>query len=391
MRWYLVETFLEYVTASAERKGKSPHQWLQEIVDKIDTCTIATHVGKFSHPETKVNVYVRPTQSTVGYVATDNVDCKADISVSSAAYLGTANFLLYPLEDNCSVMEHILHDDARLREEFNALHVDFDAVRVKVQQLYETKAIEGTDQNLKQVYFPVAPKTYHLLTVMPDSSVMIELTKRLQDTMNTFREQRKAQMPYMTMPSLVGIGFGGTKPQNISLRNSHQHGVSFLLSSIPPKIPLQSLRLPKRHFLYECIPYRQLLSILMEVYRIMERTENNKHVRDSREEVMGNFMDLILGYVYAIRHQGDGWSSSPQYDVLPKEEKILLDDAFIEFRRDESWLQTMSESIVRRFVEAYDKVPHSLMPHKKKLGYGERSYIRQYVRQVLKEEGRYRQ
>lgn len=86
MRWYLVETFLEYVTASAERKGKSPHQWLQEIVDKIDTCTIATHVGKFSHPETKVNVYVRPTQSTVGYVATDNVDCKADISVSSAAY-----------------------------------------------------------------------------------------------------------------------------------------------------------------------------------------------------------------------------------------------------------------------------------------------------------------
>ena len=36
----------DYVIEQAEKWNKVPSEWLTDVLDKIDSCTLATHVGK---------------------------------------------------------------------------------------------------------------------------------------------------------------------------------------------------------------------------------------------------------------------------------------------------------------------------------------------------------
>ena len=81
-----------YIEEEAESKKLSVTEWLQKRIDEIPFCKIATHVGKFSHPDAKVSIYDTSDSPCKGYVATSNSAHDADVSVN-AAYMGTAKLL----------------------------------------------------------------------------------------------------------------------------------------------------------------------------------------------------------------------------------------------------------------------------------------------------------
>lgn len=47
---------MDYVVENSAKKKKTHNAWLQSVVDRIPSCTLSTHVGKFTNPEVKVNI-----------------------------------------------------------------------------------------------------------------------------------------------------------------------------------------------------------------------------------------------------------------------------------------------------------------------------------------------
>lgn len=96
-----------YISAAAAGKKKTPQKWLADTVSLLSKCDMATHVGKFTHPDVKVYLQRKNKAGQNAYVLTENVDCETDIVYSSAAYMGAAKLLLYALDDGRPLWKHI--------------------------------------------------------------------------------------------------------------------------------------------------------------------------------------------------------------------------------------------------------------------------------------------
>ncbi|WP_278966984.1 type I-F CRISPR-associated protein Csy1 [Megasphaera elsdenii] len=382
--------FMDYVVENSAKKKKTHNAWLQSVVDRIPSCTLSTHVGKFTNPEVKVNILDRGQGTNREYVSTDTVTHDIDIVVSSAAYLSTASLLMLPLEDRQLVLLHLKQRDLALKKDFTSLGIDYEKVCTDVDGLFQAALPDHTDQNLKQVYFPVSDGNYHLLTVMPSSSLLLQLKKRIDDMGSEEREHKKSGEAYTKIFSLTGIGFGGTKPQNISTLNSRQHGIAYLLPSLPPQLELRTLRFPKRDFFRESIPYQPLNDLLHQLHVILKTEKNNMGIRMQRDEVTAALVDLVLMTAYEFRKHEAGWSNQPSFSNLPQAQKIFLDDAYKADRSEGTWQQMISRSFARYIISQYEKVYEKVMKSEKiVLGDAELSYLQDAMKNVLEEEVRY--
>lgn len=92
-----------------------------------------------------------------------------------------------------------------------------------------------TSSKIKQVYFPVwlDDEDYHLLSILTPSGLLFEMRRRIDDI--RFSEQTKtlrdlkrkgeySEVGFKEIYGLTTIGFGGTKPQNISVLNNQNAG-----------------------------------------------------------------------------------------------------------------------------------------------------------------------
>ena len=54
----------EYIIESAAKKKKTPAEWFNAAVENLKYCKLATHIGKFTHPDADVDVaiYCKPNQ-----------------------------------------------------------------------------------------------------------------------------------------------------------------------------------------------------------------------------------------------------------------------------------------------------------------------------------------
>lgn len=53
-----VTSLHEYIIENAAKKGKTPAEWFEDTVEKLKYCKLATHIGKFTHPDAGVTVFV---------------------------------------------------------------------------------------------------------------------------------------------------------------------------------------------------------------------------------------------------------------------------------------------------------------------------------------------
>lgn len=124
-----------YISEAAAGKKKTPQKWLADTVSLLSKCDMATHVGKFTHPDVKVYLQRKNKAGQNAYVLTENVDCETDIVYSSAAYMGAAKLLLYALDDGRPLWKHIYENDENVRREVESLGVSFDTMRQEVERM----------------------------------------------------------------------------------------------------------------------------------------------------------------------------------------------------------------------------------------------------------------
>lgn len=386
-----VTSLHEYIIESAAKKGKTPADWFDAMVMHMNECHLASHVGKFTNPDIKTTVCSH-SKKVAGYVTTGGSNCSLDI-LTPAQYLGSASLLLSPVTPDKNVLEAVITRDKELEKELELLSLPIEKLQKKVQEMLEDsqKEPEATDTHLRQVYFPIAEGKYHLLSVMPSSSLALEMYRRIRaingHKIGYYNKKSETYgQPCEEITELTKISFGGTKPLNISALNSRCRGKTYLLSSLPPSLPARKIRLPKSDFFRESIWYKQQSSTLYRLHAYMKQDRNTIEIRQEIHDLVNEMISAVLLAAYQIRTGKIGWSEEETYSQLPTAQKIWLDDAYAEERKETSWADDISSSFARWVIRSYEKL---LGEDAIKLGDAEHGFIKKQMETVLKDEVRY--
>lgn len=386
-----VTSLHEYIIENAAKKGKTPAEWFDAMVMHMDECHLASHVGKFTNPDIKATVCSH-SKKVAGYVTTGGSTCSLDI-LTPAQYLGSASLLLSTVTPDKNVLEAVISRDKELEKELELLSLPIENLQEKVQKMLEDsrKEPDATDTHLRQVYFPIAEGEYHLLSVMPSSSLSLEMYRRIRaingHKIDCYSKTSEAYgKPCEEVKGLTMIGFGGTKPQNISALNSRRGGKAYLLSSLPPSLHEVKVRIPKSDFFKESIWYKSQSSALYQLHAYMKQERNTMEIRKAIHDLVDEMIDAVLLVAYQIRAGADGWSEEETYVVLPRSQKIWLDDACMEERQDPSWTGEIAASFARWVVFSYEKL---LGEEAVSLGDAEWRCFKDQMEIVLKDEVRY--
>ena len=386
-----VTSLHEYIIESAAKKGKTPAEWFDAMVMHMDECHLASHVGKFTNPDIKATVCSH-SKKVAGYVTTGGSTCSLDI-LTPAQYLGSASLLLSAVTPDKNVLEAVISRDKELEKELELLSLPIENLQEKVQKMLEDsrKEPDATDTHLRQVYFPIAEGEYHLLSVMPSSSLSLEMYRRIRaingHKINCYSKKSEAYgKPCEEVKGLTMIGFGGTKPQNISALNSRRGGKAYLLSSLPPSLHEVKVRVPRSDFFKESIWYKSQSSALYQLHAYMKQERNTMEIRKAIHDLVDEMIDAVLLVAYQIRAGAAGWSEEETYAALPRSQKIWLDDACMEERQDPSWIGEIAASFARWVVFSYEKL---LGEEAVSLGDAEWRCFKDQMEIVLKDEVRY--
>lgn len=386
-----VTSLHEYIIESAARKGKTPADWFDAMVMQMNGCHLASHIGKFTNPDIKTTVCSH-SKKVAGYVTTGGSNCSLDI-LTPAQYLGSASLLLSPVTPDKNVLEAVITRDKELEKELELLSLLIEKLQKKVQEMLEDsqKEPEATDTHLRQVYFPIAEGKYHLLSVMPSSSLALEMYRRIRaingHKIGCYNKKSETYgQPSEEITELTKISFGGTKPLNISALNSRCGGKTYLLSSLPPSLPARKIRLPKSDFFRESIWYKQQSSTLYRLHDYMKQDRNTMEIRQAIHDLMDEIISAVLLTAYQIRAGEIGWSEKEAYSQLPTAQKIWLDDVCMEERLETSWTGEIAAAFARWVVFSYEKL---LGEEAVSLGDAEWRNIKNQIEIVLKDEVRY--
>ena len=226
---------------------------------------------------------------------------------------------------------------------------------------------------------------------MPSSCLALEMYRRIRaingHKIGCYNKKSETYgQPCEEITELTKISFGGTKPLNISALNSRCRGKTYLLSSLPPSLPARKIRLPKSDFFRESIWYKQQSSTLYRLHAYMKQDRNTIEIRQEIHDLVNEMISAVLLAAYQIRTGKIGWSEEETYSQLPTAQKIWLDDAYAEERKETSWADDISSSFARWVIRSYEKL---LGEDAIKLGDAEHGFIKKQMETVLKDEVRY--
>ena len=350
--------FAEMVTAKAEKNFPSPAAWLRENVENLKRYRVVTHVGKYTHPDVQTVVCDESQKQCDGYLTTAAVGAAKDVVVDGgAAYMGLASILVKKMENGRTVLQNFEDDTQLIRDDVMSIGVDYEELRQKVLQLERPKTVTKTDSMLRQVYFPVESREYHLLSLMSSSANMKVLTDAIVEQNARRKECRDKKSEiygadYEDTKDLTRVNFGGAQPQNISGFNGK--GGMYLLASVPPLPPKKKIRLPQKEVFYE-LPWSQRRKETFEkLDKLFKNDRNNKDIRHAITKYVQDIAYNIIFYVSRIRETSAGWSEKTSLSLA---EKTWLDNALREKRnKDTEWTKEISESFGRWFIKSYEKM-----------------------------------
>lgn len=353
---------LDHIREGTSKKGESDKEWLKNIVANIDKCTMATHVGKFTHPDiSKINFLAPYDAGIDGYVTTQRSKRTIDLALNSASYSGSAKFLYTVLENGKTVLENILDKEESVVRDINSVGVSFDDVLTKVQELkLRSEAnLDRTDKQFRQVYFPVSTGDYHLLTVLPPSGQMFAIKQVLTEWKHKKKEVKDVTSDrygetYRDLFDITFIKFGGAKPQNLSLYNLNNGGCGYLLPAVPPPnlSERSDIQLLKGDFFKDVLPYYHEEKSFEKLGKLVGTRYNNASIRRGITYHIEVIIDSLFTYVYAIRHEEGGWSDQETYNKLPIHQKRWLDASHMDELTNED-IELLVEDIASWFKRRY--------------------------------------
>jgi CRISPR-associated protein Csy1 len=353
---------------------------------------MATHPCTFSHPSARKNKngYVSSVIANVqrtedGFLKTGNVVVDMD-ALGNAAALDVYKFLTLIMQDDRSLLTHIQQDSALAENLLSIKSQSYEDLKTGFLAMVESSVENITSSKIKQVYFPV-DNNYHQLSLLTNSGMLYQLRKRIDtlrfsDQVKELRDKKRknefSEQGYCEIYGLTTIGYGGTKPQNISVLNNQNGGKAHLLSSLPPTIEKRSTHFPKTDFFIESFQKLEVASLFHILQKIIKDQRNNINIRDARDYCIQEIIDKIIDKMWAVRA-----ISADQYhqdsSKLKDHQLTWLHQDFVQQREtSDAWLDQLTTEIARWISRAYENV---LGKQSIKLGDQELAHIEQLVEQ----------
>ncbi len=153
------------------------------------------------------------------------------------------------------------------------------------------------------------------------------------------------------------IGYGGTKPQNISVLNSQNGGAAYLLSSMPPALTARAAQAPKVNFFTNSLWPKAFNDDFQKFHNLLVSKAKNVHIRRQRDWLIRAIIYQVADRLWTIRSLDSHWSDSDNYHNLPHYQKIWLDQQYQETRQEElQWFYLVQQNLARWFINTYSKI-----------------------------------
>jgi CRISPR-associated protein Csy1 len=351
------------------------YNWLPDAAKRARQMSLSTHPCTFSHPSARKNkngysssVIARAEHAPDGLLRSGNVQVDID-ALGNAAVLDVYKFLTLEMSDQRTLLTHI-QEETGLANELLALgRGEYKELRQGFLAMVAIKDEPITSSKIKQVYFPIfgddVGEEYHLLSVLTHSGHVFELRRRLDflrfsEETKEAREKRKrgehSDSGYQDIFNLTTIGYGGTKPQNISVMNNQFAGKAHLLLSVPPALSPRNVRLPKHSFFKECIYHRQLQETLQAFARVLKTDYNNVQIREGRDYRIQEYVDFVIQQMWQVRLAFEAHEYL-RPESLPAYQKIwLFPEREDERTQTTEWQQRLVDDMARNFLYLYEKI-----------------------------------
>ncbi|EGR4372641.1 type I-F CRISPR-associated protein Csy1 [Vibrio cholerae] len=344
--------------------------WLPDAAKRAGQIAVASHPCTFSHPSARKNkngyvssIIAKNKPRIDGFLRSGNVSVEPD-ALGNAAALDVYKFLSLEMSDQRSLLVHIEQESELARQLLDIPSCEYQALRDGFLKMVDSDQASVSSSKIKQVYFPIADGEYHLLSLLTHSGHLFELRKRLDalrfgDAVKEARECKKTNhfhpAGYQEIFGLTTIGFGGTKPQNISVLNNQNAGKAHLLASIPPELTPRDIRLPRTDFFKESFNAWQAKEVLESLHRLFLTDYNNINLRDGRDYRIQQYVDLVIEKMWQVRLFLEAYSGELS-SALPLEQKIWLYPEFAEQRQQEDeWLDKIIRHIARGLINHYSR------------------------------------
>ena len=340
--------------------------WLPNAAKRAKQLFLVSHPGKFSHPSAKISsVIATSSTSNDGFLRTGNVVVELDV-FGNAAAMDVYKFLNLQLKDGKTILTHLENNTSVIKEQLFISSVTFAEIAHNFLLIKENGGTAiSTSCNVKQVFFPVGSE-YHLLSILNPSGIMFKLkerinTLRFSDEAKAARDSKKKNTPSVTgfseMYELSVIGYGGTKPQNISVLNNQNGGTAYLLRSMPPDLTPRSIQPPKTNFFSNTLWADVYKDQFQKLHAVFIDERNNIHIRNKRDRIVKNIVYLVVDRLWMVRYLEAGWSDTANYRQLPKHQKIWLDQHYATTRDNNTeWIIPVKNDFTRWFVNTYTKL-----------------------------------
>jgi len=341
--------------------------WLPDAAKRASQLTMSSHPSKFSHPDAKTSSLIaKNSQANDGYLRSGNVSYQFDV-FGNAAALDVYKFLTLKTEDGKTILDHLEIDSLQAKDALSIPTANYEWLKQAFLSIKQSDNSNKTDRLVKQVYFPMAENSYHLLSILTPSGLITKVKNKVDDirfsetkkeAIDCRKENKFHEVGFDDLSELTVICYGGTKPQNISTLNSQNGGRSYLLSSIPPKFEKRKVNLPNYDFFTNVLHIKDFKNEFLKLAKLIKDTRKNKSVRQYRQELINEIINKVLGYVFAIRNDFEkGWSNDEKYQNLSSAQKVWLDDINEEKRDKESdWVDEISSNFARWVIETYEKL-----------------------------------
>ena len=304
--------------------------WLADAAKRVTQIQLASHTLKPIHPDARgTNLYLdKPVCTEPHLIGTHTLKTqRADDVVGNAAALDVFKFL--KLEHNGrSLLTRLSQQDAATLQALNADGKEAAQWAQSFAGIVEGKGGAASHTLAKQMYFPLADDTYHLLAPLFPTALVHSVHLHLQDSRfsveaKAARTARRAKElhahGYRDYPSMAVRNMGGSKPQNISQLNSERGGANYLLASVPPVWKDQGMQPPlrvpsvfdKRGVVGRDRTVRFIAKALRPFLKSVVDVDNNMHIREKRAELVQAIIDRVLDIATEVQCLRSGWSADP--------------------------------------------------------------------------------
>ncbi len=351
--------------------------WLPNAARRISSRALATHPSKFSHPSTGVGkknyvngTYVTPiifqgSHKNDGFLKTGNVACDGIDSVGNAAELDVEDFLRLRVSDGRSLLDHLEQESDFAQSLLSVQGHSASELRNLLLAIKKDSDGQVTSSKVKQVYFPVDNDEYHQLSILANSIYVFEMKKRIdsirfseqaKNARDLKRQRQYSELGFKEIYDITTIGFGGTKPANISVLNNQNAGKAHLLLSLPPELSPRNTRLPTRNFFGDTLYPNQLQETFQDLHRLLTTDYNNLHIREGRDYRVQEYLDLLILKMWKVRKVFEGQPHS-RPESLPSYQKVwLFPERETERAESTQWLNDLVNEATRHFINSYRKV-----------------------------------